>query len=411
MSDTRPIPPVWLLGLTNIPFGFTGGFCAVIIPDLLAAHGISAGHVARITAAILSPGFWAFALAPMLDAWISRRTYALIFGTATAAAVALTLAHPDQPALIEALMIFGFTTAMLYQGAVGGWMSGLIDKKDDGTLGIWFTISNLGAGGLMMVLAGQVLHSLTVTHAGFVIGGTILLPMSLFLVIPSPAPDRQLARESFSRFSREALLLLKQRDVLLALCLFMLPAASFALTDVLAGAGKDFSANDRTVSLFAGVGSTVAGIAGSFLLFPLARRFTMRPLYLGIGAAGALFTLSLLLMPRAPWTFAVAISGENLFQAMAFSAGNAITFEVIGPDNPFAATLFTLLTASANFPITYMQYLDGRGYDRAGLTGSYMTDAGFGIAACLLLAWVLSNWRPGAQHGLSKLAPVPENAE
>jgi PAT family beta-lactamase induction signal transducer AmpG len=165
------------------------------------------------------------------------------------------------------------------------------------------------------------------------------------------------------------------------------------------------------VSLFAGVGSTVAGIAGSFLLFPLARRFRMRPLYLGVGAAGALFTLSLLLMPRVPWTFAVAIAGENLFQAMAFSAGNAITFEVIGPDNPFAATLFTLLTASANFPITYMQYLDGRGYDRAGLTGSYVTDAGFGIAACLLLAWVLSNWRPSAQHGLAKLAPIPENAE
>jgi PAT family beta-lactamase induction signal transducer AmpG len=50
-------------------------------------------------------------------------------------------------------------------------------------------------------------------------------------------------------------------------------------------------------------------------------------------------------MPHNPWTFGVAITGENLFQALAFAASNAITFEVIGPDNPLAATLFILLVA------------------------------------------------------------------
>ena len=66
-------------------------------------------------------------------------------------------------------------------------------------------------------------------------------------------------------------------------------------------------------------------------------------------------------LPRQPFAFAVAITGENLFQALAFATANAITFEVIGPDNPFAATLFTVLLAASNLPITYMQFLDGRG--------------------------------------------------
>lgn len=95
---------------------------------------------------------------------------------------------------------------------------------------------------------------------------------------------------------------------------------------------------------------------------------------------------------------------------MAFSAGNAINFEVIGPNNPFAATLFTLLISATNFPIVYMQYLDGRGYDRAGLVGSYVTDAGLSIAACLLLAALFSRLRRSGP-AVAAIASSPESAD
>ena len=411
MPDTKRLPPIWLMGLTNAPFGLTGGFCAVVIPQLLAAHGIPAGHVAAIAAAILSPGFWIFAFSPMLDAWLSRRTYALIFGSFTAIAVAFTVAYGDRPGLVEALMLPGFAAAMLYQGAVGGWMGSLIEKRHDSPLGVWFAVSNLGAGGLMMILAGELISRLAPLQAGTLMGIAILLPMLLFFAIPSPDAQRSPARESFGRFNRELGSLLKHRHVLMALALFVLPAASFALTNVLGGAGSDFHASERTVSLFAGVGSSLAGIVGSFLLFPLARRFPLRPLYLAIGVTGAIFTLSLLLLPRAPWTFGIAISGENLFQALAFATSNAIAFEVIGPDNPFAATLFTVLLAATNLPITYMQYLDGRGYDWHGLTGSMVTDAGVSIAACMGLAWLLLRWHALPKAAVQNLTAMREDAD
>jgi MFS transporter, PAT family, beta-lactamase induction signal transducer AmpG len=408
---TKQLPPIWMMGMTNAVFGLTGGFCAVIIPDLLAAHGLPAGQIASIAAAILSPGFWAFIIAPMLDVRLSRRTYALIFGIITAFAVGVTVSFPDHSMLIEAIMVPGFLAASLYQGAVGGWMGSLISKQQDGELGIWFTVSNIGAGGLMMVLSGEVLHRFSSLTAALILSGIILLPMTLFVAIPSPGPDRRLARESFARFWREVASLLRQREVVIALFLFTLPSASFALTNVLGGTGNDFAANERTVSLFAGVGSTAAGLAGSLLLFPLARRFTLRPLYLGIGIVGAIFTLSLISLPHAPWSFAVAITGQNLFQAMAFSTSNAISFEVIGPNNPLAATLFTLLLSAANLPITYMQYLDGRGYDRGGLIGSYLTDACLSVAACSLLAWVLSRYRGAAKSSMEALEVLPESTE
>jgi MFS transporter, PAT family, beta-lactamase induction signal transducer AmpG len=411
MQNPRRLPPTWWMGLTNAPFGLTGGFCAVIIPEMLAAHGISAGHIAAIASAILSPGFWIFAVSPMLDAWLSRRTYALIFGSFTAVAIALTVANASSSGLVEAIMIPGFAAAMLYQGAVGGWMGSLVDKREDSRLGVWFAVSNLGAGGLMMVLAGQLITRLTPWLAGVLIGMAVLLPLLLFVAIPSPPAQLRPARESFGRFNRELASLLRQRQVLMALALFLLPAASFALTNVLGGAGSDFSASERTVSLFAGVGSSAAGIVGSFLLFPLARRFPLRPVYLAIGVVGAIFTLSLLALPRVPWTFGIAITGENLFQALAFATANAIAFEVIGPDNPFAATLFIVLLAASNLPITYMQFLDGRGYDWHGLTGSIVTDASISTGACLFLAWMINRWRVTPPPAVQPLSPIPENAD
>ena len=292
MSPPRRLPPIWLMGLTNSLFGLMGGFAVVTLPELLAAQGIPGGHIAAITAAILSPGFWVFVLAPMLDVRLSRRSYALLFGLLAAAAVGFTVFDHRRPAMVEAVMIAGYVAANLYQGAVGGWMGSLIEKDQDSRLGVWFAVANTGAAGLML----------------------------LFLAIPAPRPDRRLARESFGRFWAEVASLLKQHEVLIALALFLLPSASFSLTNVLGGVGGDFSASQRTVSLFAGAGTVLAGLAGSFLLRPLAKRFPCARCISASASPAALFTLSQLAFPRAPWSFALAITGENLFQALAFAA-------------------------------------------------------------------------------------------
>ena len=60
MTASRRLPPIWLMGLTNSLFGLLGGFAVVTVPEMLAAQGVSGGHIAVIVAAILSPGFWAF---------------------------------------------------------------------------------------------------------------------------------------------------------------------------------------------------------------------------------------------------------------------------------------------------------------------------------------------------------------
>lgn len=392
IAGNRKSAPVWVMGLTNATFGMMGGFCVVTLPQLLAADGVPGGHIAAITAAIISPGFWAFILAPMLDVRFRRRSYAILFGLIAAAAAAYTVLHHGNPGRVELVMIFGYIGAAFYQGAVGGWMGSLIRKDQDSILGTWFNVANVGASGVIIVAGGPViLHSPPLFAAAFMFV-VLLLPMLLFLFIPAPPPDKLLASESFSRFFREVFSLLGRREVLIGLALFMLPSASFSLTNVLGGIGNDYHANPNTVSFLAGAGSILAGLGGSFLVPRLARKIPLRPLYLAIGIVGACFTLSTLLLPREPWTFGLVFTGEIIFQAMAFTVANAIAFQIIGPDNPLAATLFTLLIAAMNFPIWYMGNFDGWGYDRHGLIGSFAVDAGLSMAACILLAIALRKW-------------------
>ena len=382
------------MGLTNATFGLYGGFAVVTFPSMLAMQGLPGGQIAAITSSILSPGFFVFLVAPMLDVRLSRRTYALVFAAIAASAIGFTASHSAQLRLVEWIMFAGYLAASLVQGAVGGWMGSLIDKEQDSALGAWFTVSNIGAGGIMMLVAGEAVSRLRPALAGLLLGALLFAPTMIYLLVPAPGPDRKLARESYAQFFAEILALMKQRGVQLALAMFLLPSASFALTNVLGGIGADFNANQRLVGLLAGAGSAATGVAGSLLLQPLAKKLALRPLYLSIGIAGALFTLTLSVLPRAPWVFAIAIAGENLFQALAIATATAITFETIGPRNPLAATLFSLLIAAGNFSITYMGFLDGRAYTWGGVQGSLAADAGVSIAACLGLAAL---WRRSAQ--------------
>src|SRR5262249_11725837 len=145
----------------------------------------------------------------------------------------------------------------------------------------------------------------------------------------------------------------------------------------------------RAVSLIGGLGGLVSGLCGCLLLPILAKRMRLRPLYLAIGVVGALFTTAMLAPPPAPWSFTLAVVGENVFQSLAITCSIAICFETIGQDNPLAATNFAIFTAAYNVPITYMLVVDGWGYGRGGAAGAFAIDAGVGVAACALMALML----------------------
>jgi PAT family beta-lactamase induction signal transducer AmpG len=385
----RARAPIWLMGLTNAGFGMYAGVVVISMPQLLSARHVPEGTIAAMTAAMISPGFWAFLASPVLDVRFSRRWYSIATALAAAVLLVCALLNLDDLRLVAGFMVAGFFLANLYQSALGGWLSSITPPESQARLSAWMTIGNLSGGGAMAVLTGELMRIHSSALAAVLLGGVLLLPLLVFPWMNAPGPDRRLARESFTQFLGEAASLLKQRDVLLAMVMFLSPAAVFSLTNLLAGLGHDFQASTHFVGLVGGAGVFLGGICGCLAYRFLDRLLPARLLYLAIGVTGALFTLLLLALARTPAIFAIALIGENAFQALAFTASTAITFETIGRDNPLAATTFCLMISASNVPLTYMLFADSWAYAHGGVAGSLLVDAGLSLVAATLLALYL----------------------
>lgn len=377
------------MGLSNLSVGLTSGIAFFVMPQALAAQHVSEATISGITAAAMSSNFWPFVFGPMLDIWFSRRLYATIFAVLASILVFVAIMNMHHPVVLAVALIVGVAAAMLCTTALCGWLSTVCHHEDKEKLSAWVNIAVISGTGVTSVLGGELIRHLPVWLAACLLGAAVFLPATMFLFIPSAGPDGRLAGESFAQFGREVLALLGRREVLIALLVLLSPCSSFALTNLLGGLGGDFHASARIVSLAGGVGAFFPGLIGCLLFSIIANRQSLLLLYLANGVLGSLFTLSLILLPHRPSTFTVALIGEYLFQAIAFSTQVGIMFETIGENNPLAATTFTLLSAATYVPITYMMLIDGRGYSIGGIAGSLEIDAVISIASCLLTGLLL----------------------
>lgn len=398
------------MGFANAPFGMYGGLLVISIPRMLNEHQVPEAVIAAFTAITVSPGMWSIVASPMLDVRFSRRWYSTVTVTAAALLLTVALLNLDDIGLAEFLLVTGFFGANLYQSALGGWLSSVIAPEERSRLSAWLTIANISGGGAMALIAGEVVTRFETTAAALILGGVLLLPIVVFPWIPAPGPDRRLASESFGQFFREIAGILRRREVLMSLVMFALPAASFALVNVIAGFGSEFHASTRYVGAIGGAGVVAAGITGCLLFRLVDRLMPLRYLYLAIGVVGAGFTLALTLLPLTPPGFAIALIGENVFQSAAITAAIAVSLDTIGERNPLAATTFCLMVSVMNLPNTYMIIVDGWGHAWHGVAGSFVFDAAASLIACALLASLLLKLRrpatmPAAATGRLSAAP------
>ena len=381
--------PVWLMGLTNLTYGLYGGVVAFAVPQLLGDRQVPEGAIAGLTAVAFSPGFWAFLFSPTLDVRFSRRAYAAVLALIASLTLFVAFLNLDHLALLETVLTVGFFAAYLYQTALGGWLSSITNDEEEKILSVWMTIGNVGGFGLMAVSCNQLVRYLSPISVALVLGTAVLLPLIPFPFMQAPGPDRRLASESFPQFFGDLIALARRREVLIAIVLFIAPAASFSLTNFLGGRGSDFHASPGFVGIVGGIGVAAGGIAGCLVFPAISRLMPLRPLYLTVGAIGSLGTLSLILLPHIPVSYAVALITENLFQSLAITISFAIMFETIGRDNPLASTTFCFIGSAYGVPLSYLLYVDAYGFTRGGIAGSLAIDGGTGILACALLGVML----------------------
>jgi PAT family beta-lactamase induction signal transducer AmpG len=410
MRASGRLPPVWLLGLCNVPFGAYFAVMLLTIPQLLAAGSVPEPAIAAVTAIGLIPSFCSFFASPILDWRFTRRAYATVLMLLTVAMLVGALQSVHELTRLTVFLLVGSGTVNLYLAAIGGWFGSIVRPEQAGTLGAWITVGNVAGGGITAAVGITVLRTLPYALGVCVIAGILLAPLLLFPIIPTPEPDRRLARESFRGFFRDVMSLLRNRLVVWTLLLFALPASSFALTNTLSGLGRDFAASEQWVGLVTGAGVTVAGLVGSLVVPRLVRTVSPHLLYVCVGSAGALFTLSVMLFSKTPLTFALAVLGENVFQAAAFAVEATLVLATIGRGNALAATQYGLMIAAPNLPIAYMQAIDGGAYGAGGLAGTLVADGVISLTACAVAAFVLRKVyvRPGVPTPTSESVLVPQ---
>jgi PAT family beta-lactamase induction signal transducer AmpG len=392
-TEARRLPPVWVRGLGFLPLGAFGSLMLLTTPTLLASNHTPEATIALVTAAGLASSWVSIPFTPIIDWRYSRRTYAIAFTIVGAALMFASLESMDHPGLLAGLLFLGNFAIALGMSAVGGWFGDLSQPHEKGALGAWFTVANIGGGGATAAIAIPLVRHLPEPLGAALLALIVLAALPLFLVMPCRPADKRLASESFREFAHDVVAMLRRREVLWVLALFLLPCASFALTNTLPGFGRDFATSEQVVGVVGGAGAAVAGVAGSLMVPLLLKRARAAPLYLAVGFVGALFTLVLAAMARTPTTFAIGMLGENIFQAAAFSSANVIVLEAVGHDNPLAATQFGVLIGVSVIPLTYMQVIDGRAYGFGGATGSLLADALLSAAACVVMALAWSRRR------------------
>ena len=216
----------------------------------------------------------------------SRRWYSVSSACAAAVLLVLAMLALDRTLWFETLLTAGFFCASLYQAALGGWLASIVRSEDESRLSVWVNIGNICAGGAMAAFAGELVRLLPPASAALVLGGAILAPTTVFLWMPAPATDISGAHGSLARFTRDLVDLLRRRDVLVAMLLFVAPAATFSLTNFLAAEGQDFHASTRFVGLIGGAAVLLGGAFGC-LGFRLIDRLLPLPfLYLSVGIVG-----------------------------------------------------------------------------------------------------------------------------
>ncbi len=391
MRKGRSLPPVWLMGLSNSTLGFVTGIVTFVLPQLLAVQNVPEAKIAAMTALGMSPNFWAVIVSPMLDVRFSRRWYATVLAALAGLTTMVEFVSLHHLVVLQVAMVVSMAAAALSGAALGGWLANVADEKDKNTLSKWMNIALVSGSGVVAA-GGELYRHLSGPLAAVLLGAIVFLPASIFLRIPAPGPDGRLAGESFAQFNREVLALLRRREVVVVLLLFLAPCSTFVLPNLLGALGNDFHATAQEVSLAGGFGAFIPGILGCMVFPMIARRMPLRLFYLANGVVGSLFTLSLLMVPRDPGAYATAIFGAFLFQAVAFALQIGIVFEAIGPNNPLAATTFAFLSSATNVPVMYVMAADGHAYAAAGLAGLLGVDASIGIGTCLLAGVLLAKF-------------------
>jgi MFS transporter, PAT family, beta-lactamase induction signal transducer AmpG len=398
--QAQRLPPPWLFGITNIPFGVAGGYTSVAMPFVLRHAGVPMATVGGVSAAVLIPLSWQFLWAPMLDVGLRRGSWLLLASAlgALLLAASLLLDLPSQLGLFEICCVLGQGLTGLVSACNGALVATQVPPDRHGRASGWLNAANLGGNAIGGGLIIGALDALSPQAAALALGLLTFLPALAVLRLAEPERPRRRAGEAFSGMLRDVWGTATSRRGWTGILFCLAPVSTPALLDLFSAVGEDYAAPASTVEFTMGYGSGLLTAAGALFSGRLLDRFDKRRAYLMSGLLIALVDVAMACAPRTQLTYIAGTLLYSLVAGLCFAAFTAMVLEIIGKVDRSAATQYTLFDAAGNLATSYLAWLDGHGYDwfkqrqLPGASGLLFTDASMnmaGAAALMLMMWLV----------------------
>jgi PAT family beta-lactamase induction signal transducer AmpG len=404
--------PAWLVGITYLPFGLYSGFIIVSLQLLLTARGLAVDHIALLQLISLIPSYSSFLLTPLADCGLPRRTWAVLFAAIAAACLAAGSLLMDKAVTGDAIplaltLLVGMFAAQLYSSTMGGITPSLIDEADTGAVSAWLNVANLGGTGLGGTLGILIVQHLTRPTAAIALAAEVFTPCLLLFVMTREVRTPYAVRSMLSlQIFRDMWAVSRNRAALIGFLIFVIPAATFAAQNLFSGLGRDFHASDNQVTWIVGIGNAITCSLGAFVGGWLCNRMDRRILFVLTGVVSATATLGMAFGSRTATVFLAGVTLYNLLAGINYAAASAVAFDIMGIQNPLAATQYAMLMAACNVAISTVIWGDSRGYKLHGATGALVADASFSLITGTVMLTVIKLYGGSGKRSVAALEPA-----
>jgi PAT family beta-lactamase induction signal transducer AmpG len=390
-------PSPWVFVLMPLPFGIFLGYMQTPLPYLLRRMGYRVDEIGSIEALILLPMALYFLWSPLVDFWLRRRTWMVLFaslsGVMLGTAILLLAAHRE---LATWLLFAGFSVNTLTTACMGGLMAVTQTPTGKARAAAWAQGGMLGAQALGGALLLYFSKQMSIPALGLVAAALVAAPAAIALTIPEPA-----APSGTSEFLRTCAFMGREiRETLFSwkslpgLMLLISPVSTGAAQSLFAAMARDYQVGEQGVMLLNGLLGGVLTMLGAFAVVMVPAEWDRRIAYAGAGLLSAGSGIFLAIAPMRPVEYFGGVAFYMLTTGAAYAFFLGVVMDTLGEAGKSASSRYTILVSIGNLPIVYMTKVEGWGYGMFGPRGVPGIDAaGNVLVAVCVVVWLLCRSR------------------
>ena len=353
------------------------GLASGALTFLLRNEGVSPGRAASIAALIQLPHAIYFLWGPVTDFWLRRRTW-LMVGAAAAAVAFLGAFHQRTLATPRAvgLMFLGACFGVIVAAACGGMMGTLKSEANKRRASSAYQAGSLAIGAISVFLLLKFSERLNLGELGLIVAAMVVLP-ALFA---SAAPKQSMVREhgleeTLVRIGREFKSTFLRWEAIPYTLLIVAPCASGAMIGLLPELARDYGVSGEQVAWINGVAGALLTTAGALSASLIPVRVRAPIAYLLVGLVNAATLALLCLGPQRPAIYFVSTVLFLFTVGAGYALFTAVSLEFLGGSGKSGSARYAIINSLGNLPVSYMTWLDGRGYAHWGPRGMPGIDA------------------------------------